>query len=84
MKKIVSDSLEDGVKPEVVFNSSKLSQSFNVKDPIPHKYKCGLIYKCTCPQTDCNELYIGETERCFEERIIDHNKRDKKSYLCKL
>ena len=35
------------------------------------------------PQTDCNESYIGETERRSEERIIDHNKRDKKSHICK-
>ena len=36
------------------------------------------MYKCTCPQIDCNESYIGEIERCFEERVIDHKKRDKK------
>ena len=28
-------------------------------------------------------MYIAETERRFEERIIDHNKRDKKSYIYK-
>ena len=83
MKKIVSNSLEDGVKPKVVYNSTKLSQFFNVKDPVPQKCKSDLVYKSTCPQTDCNESYIGETERCFEEHIIDHNKRDKKSYLYK-
>ena len=51
--------------------------------PVPQKYKSDLVYKCTCPHTDCNELYIGETERRFEERIIDHNKRDKKSHIYK-
>ena len=39
------------------------------------------MYKCTSPQTDCNESYIGETERRFEERIIDQNKRDKQSNI---
>ena len=34
MKKIVSNSLEDGVKPKVVYNSAKLNQYFNVKDPV--------------------------------------------------
>ena len=71
MKKIVSNSLEDGVKPKVVYNSIKLRQYFNVKDPVPQKYKSDLVYKCTCPQTDCNESYISETERRFEERTID-------------
>ena len=32
---------------------------------------------CACPQIDCNESHIDETERRFEERSIVHNKRDK-------
>ena len=83
MKKIVSNSLEDGVKPKVVYNSAKLSQYFNVKNSVPQKYKSDLLYKCTCPQIDRNESYIGETEKRIEERIIDHNKRDKKSSIYK-
>ena len=83
MKKIVSNSLEDGVKPKGVYNSTKLSQYFNVKDLVPQKYKSDLVYKCTCPQIDSNESHIDETERRFEERIIDQNKRDKKSHLYK-
>ena len=83
MKKIISNSLEDGVKSKVVYNSAKLSQYFNVKDPAPQKYKSDLVYKCRCPQIDCNQSYIGETEKRFEERIIDHNKCDEKSYIYK-
>ena len=83
MKKIISNSLEDGVKLKVVYNSAKLSQYFNVKDPVPQKYKSDLVYKCTCPQIDCNESHIGETGRRFEEHIIDHNKHDKKSHIYK-
>ena len=83
MKKIVSNSLENGVKPKVVYNLAKLSQYLNVKDPVPQKYKSNLVYKCTSPQINCNESFMGEAERRFEERIIDHNKRDKKSHICK-
>ena len=83
MKKKVSNSLEDGLKPKVVYNSAKLSQYFNVEDPVPQKYESDLVYKCTCPQTDCNESHISETERGFEERIIDHNKPDKNSHIYK-
>ena len=81
MKKRVSNSLEDGVKLKVVYNLANLSQYFNVKDIVPQKYKSDLVYKCTCSQTDCNELYITENERHFDERIIDHNKQDKKSHI---
>ena len=30
IKKIISSSLEDGVKPNVIYNSAKLSQYFNI------------------------------------------------------
>ena len=83
LKKIICNSVEDGVKPKVAYNSAKLSQYFNVNDPVPQKYKSDLVYKCTCPQIDCNESNINETERRFEKRIIDHNKRDKKSHIYK-
>ena len=52
MMKIVSYSSEDGVKLKVAYNSPKLSQYFNVKDPVPKRYKSDLIYKCACPQID--------------------------------
>ena len=81
MKK--SNSLDD-IKSKFVYNSVKLSQYFNIKDPVPQKYKSDLEFKCTYPQNDCNESYIGETEWRFEERIIDHNKRDKKSHIYKV
>ena len=35
IKKIVNNSLEDDIKPKVVYNSAKLSQYFNIKDPVP-------------------------------------------------
>ena len=44
MKKIISNSLEDGVKLKFVSNSAKPSQYFNVKDPVPQKYKSNLVY----------------------------------------
>ena len=77
MKKIVSNWLEESVKPKAVYNSVKLSQYFKVKDPVPQKYKSDIVYKCLCLQIVCNESYTSETERRFEERIIDHNKRGK-------
>ena len=83
LKKIVNNSLEDEIKLNVVYNSAKLNQYFNVKDHVPQKYKSDVAFKCTYPQTDCNESYIGETERCFEERIVDHNKLHKKSDIYK-
>ena len=87
MKKIVSNSLEDGVKPKVIFNLAKPSYYFNKKDRAVAKYidfvYNDFVYNCTYRQIDCNESYIGKTERRFEERIIDLNKRYKKSDIYK-
>ena len=52
MMKIVSYSLEDGVKLKVAYNSAKLSQYFNGKDHVPQRHKTDLVYKCACPQID--------------------------------
>ena len=83
MKKLFSNSLEDGVKPKVVFNFAKPSQYFDKKDPAPQKYKSDSVYNSTCRQIDCNVPYIDKTERRFEERIINLNKREKKSHSYK-
>ena len=32
------------VKPKIVYNSAKISQYFNVKDPVPKKDKSDLVY----------------------------------------
>ena len=44
-KKIVCNSLENGVKPNIFYNSAKLSQYFNVKDYFRQTYKSNLVYK---------------------------------------
>ena len=83
MNKIVINSLKDDIQPKVVDNSANLSQYFNIEDPVSQKYKSDLVYRCTCHQIYCNESYIGETERYFKERTIDHNKRNEKSHIYK-
>ena len=44
------------------------------------------MYCCECPENDCDDFYIGETDRRIPQRIIhhnkiiDHNKRYKNSH----
>ena len=83
MKKIVSNSLEYSVKQNIVDNSFKLSQYLIAKDSVLQIYKSDLVYSYSYPQTDYDEPYIGETEGRFKEKIIDHNKRYKKSNIYK-
>ena len=44
MKKLVSNSLEDGIKPKLVYNSAKLSQYFIAKGSLPQKYKSDSVH----------------------------------------
>ena len=39
------------------------------------------MYYAACPDPGCVEDYTGETVRRLNERVIDHNRRDKKTSL---
>ena len=56
----------------------KLGSRFNIKDKNPKKHENNLVYKFKC--SECPSTYIGER---LEERVIDHNKRDKNSHILK-
>ena len=49
-----------------------LSESFKDKDPLFKK--SGVIYRYKCDRVDCDEEYIGESARNFEERFKEHLK----------
>ena len=44
------------------------------KDKDPILKKCGVIYRYKCDRVDCDEEYIGESPRNFEERFKEHLK----------
>ena len=44
------------------------------KDKDPILKKSGVIYRCKCDRVECDEEYIGESVRNFEERFIEHLK----------
>ena len=43
-----------------------------VKTPTPDEKKAGVIYEIPC--LDCETVYIGETGRCMEKRMIEHRR----------
>ena len=69
------------MKPRIVYSSTKLSSFFSLKDTIKTQHKHDLVYKYRCSAENCNSNYIGETSRRFKERIMDHQRRDKKSHV---
>ena len=64
--------------------TTKLGTKFNnIKDPVKKSHKHDVVYYAICPKPGCVEDYLGETGRRLNERLIDHNSRDKKSHLYK-
>ena len=80
MKKQLKKALPDNVKTMVTYQSKKLASKFPVKES---QHQNNVVYYEKCQNPSCKEDYIGETYRRVIERVIDHNKRDKKSHMLK-
>ena len=78
---VMKPVFQDKVVTKVAFKAKKLSSCFNIKDKNPIQYEHNLVYRINCP--DCSATYIGETARRMEERVQDHNKRDKNPHVLK-
>ena len=72
--------LKYDVKVMITYQGTKLSSRFQVKDQTKFEHRNDVVYCCKYPENDCDDFYIGETDRRISERIIDHNKRDKNSH----
>ena len=83
MKKHLNNSRLTDFKTRVTYQSKKLGTKFQLKDRTKFRQQNNLVYYSNCPDKTCNEDYVGETDSRIEERIIDHNKRDKNSHLLK-
>ena len=81
MKKQLRKVLPDNVKTMVTYQSKKLVSKFPVKDKIDFQHQNNVVYYGKCPNPNCKDDYIGETDRRVIERVVDHNKRDKKFML---
>ena len=64
----------------ITYQGTKLLSRFQVKDQTKFEHRNDVVYCCKCPENNCDDFYIGETDRRISERIIDHNKRDKNSH----
>ena len=83
MKKQLNKPLPTEFKTTVTYQSKKLGTIFQLKDKTKYNQQNNLVYYSKCPDKTCSEDYISKTDRRIEERIINHNKRDKNSHLLK-
>ena len=80
IRRQLNKHLKDDVKVMITYQGTKLSSRFQVKDQTKFEHRNDVVYCCKYPEHDCDDFYIGETDRRISERIIDHNKRDKNSH----
>ena len=76
-------SIPSNVKTCITCESTKLSTQFSVKDRTKFEYRHNIVYFSRCPDVTCNATHVRETDRRIKERMMDHNKRGKSSYLLK-
>ena len=79
VKKIL---LQNHIIPNV-YKSKKLGSYFNIKDSAKLEHQHDLTYLTQCPEVNCSESYFGETVRIFQERVLDHARKDRKSNMVK-
>ena len=84
LKKNLQRALLINIQTGIVYTGTKyLSRLKNIKDPKPFQDPCDVVYHSFCSAENCNENYIGERARCLDERMNDHNGRDRNSRLFK-
>ena len=81
MKNSLKRILPDNVKTRVTYSGQKLSTKLQIKDKTKDQHKHDLAYYSKCPETTCNEDYLGKTRKRIIERSADHCQKDKQLHL---
>ena len=84
LRKDMHRTLLENFQTRICYPCTKLATKFNnIKDLVKKSHQHDVVYYATCPEPGCIEDYIGERDRVLNERMIDHNGRDKKLHLYK-
>ena len=81
VRKTIKRLLPSKIKVQVSFTGKKLSSCFNINDKTKFEHRHNVIYLETCPETKCNDNYIGEAKLPIFDTVKDHNSRDFKSHF---
>ena len=76
VRRTIKRLLLSNIKVQVSFTGNKLSSCFNINEKTKFEHRHDVIYLGTCPETTCNDNYIGEAKWRVFERVEDHNGRD--------
>ena len=79
MSKIVK-KMPENVRPKIVYNGTKLSTFFSVKDKVEKEHCSNIVYYYESKR-DESIAYTGETKCRLGKRIKEHQGRDKNSAI---
>ena len=84
LRKDMHRTLPENVQARICYTGTKRGTKFNnIKHLVRKSHQHDIVYYAAYPEPACVEDYTGETGRRLNERVIDHNGRDKKSHLYK-
>ena len=81
MKRQVKKSILSNMKACITYEGTKLSTQLKDRTKIKHRHN--LVYFSRSANVICMETYVGQTDNRTKERIMDRNKRDKRSHVLK-
>ena len=81
MKKALKNKLPDNIVSKPAYSSMRLKDKFNIKTKTVKEHQHDITYNVECPEENCNEGDVGETDRRLSERVIDHDSRHKNSHI---
>ena len=76
----IAKKMPEEVRPRIVYNGTKLSTFFSVKDKVEKEHCSNIVYFYQSKWDD-NTTYTGETKCRFGKRIREHQGTDKKSAI---
>ena len=84
LKKNLQSVLPVNIQTCTVYTETKLSSQLrNIKNPTLFEEQHDIVYHSFYSAENCNENYISESARRLNERMKDHNGRDRNFHLFK-
>ena len=84
MRKDVHGALPENVQIRIFYTGTKSCTKFNyIKNPVKKFQQHNVVCYLTCPKPSFVKDYTGETGRRLNERMNEHNGRNKKSSFYK-
>ena len=75
--------MPEKLRPKIVYNDTKISSHFPVKDKIDIMHCSDAVYYYGSNAENIKDDYIGETKSRFGKRIKEHQGSDKESAIVK-